>query len=42
LYLQLPIYFVVLMAQTEEVVKGLICIQRFRSKKWLNNLVHDI
>ena len=42
LYLGLPIYFVVLMAQTEEVVKGVICSRRFRSKKWLNNLVHDI
>jgi len=42
LYLGLPIYFVVLMAQTEEVVKGIICSRRFRSKKWLNNLVHDI
>jgi len=42
LYLGLPIYFVVLMAQTEEVVKGIICRRRFRSKKWLNNLVHDI
>jgi len=42
LYLGLPIYFVVLMAQTEEVVKSFICSRRFRSKKWLNNLVHDI
>ncbi|MDF2655952.1 MAG: family efflux transporter [Bacillota bacterium] len=42
LYLQLPIYFVVLMAQTEEVVKSVICFKRFRSRKWLNNLVHDI
>jgi putative MATE family efflux protein len=42
LYLALPIYFVVLMAQTEEVVKAIICRYRFRSKKWLNNLVHDI
>ena len=42
LYLALPIYFVVLMAQTEEVVKCILCRQRFQSKKWLNNLVHDI
>lgn len=42
LYLSLPIYFVVLMAQTEEVVKIIICRLRFCSKKWLNNLVHDI
>ena len=42
LSLQLPIYFVVLIAQTEEIVKGIICRRRFHSKKWLNNLVHDI
>ncbi|HWQ79811.1 MAG TPA: MATE family efflux transporter [Anaerovoracaceae bacterium] len=42
LYLKLPIYFVVLMAQTEEVVKLILCRQRFRSGKWLKNLVHDI
>lgn len=42
LYLGLPIYFVVLMAQAEEIVKGVLCNLRFRSKKWLNNLVHDI
>lgn len=42
LYLGLPIYIVVLMAQSEEVVKNYICRRRFRSKKWLNNLVHDI
>jgi Na+-driven multidrug efflux pump len=42
LYLQLPVYVVVLMAQADEVVKSLICRWRFRSKKWINNLVHDI
>ena len=42
LYLSLPIYFVVLMAQTEEVEKIIICRMRFCSKKWLNNLVHDM
>lgn len=42
LYLKLPIYFVVLMAQTEEVIKAIICRRRFLSKKWLNNLIHDI
>ncbi len=42
LFLSLPIYFVVLMAQTEEVAKSILCLHRFRSKKWLNNLVHDI
>jgi len=42
LFLHLPIYIVVLMAQSEELVKSIICRKRFRSKKWLNNLVHDI
>lgn len=42
LYFQLPIYIVVLMAQSEEFVKNIICRRRFRSKKWLNNLVHDL
>jgi putative MATE family efflux protein len=42
LFLRLPIYLVVLMAQTEEVVKLFICRRRFRSRKWLRNLVHDL
>lgn len=42
LYLHLPIYIVVLMAQSEELVKNAICIKRFYSKKWVKNLVHDI
>lgn len=42
LYLRLPVYYVVLMAQTDEAVKAIICRYRFRSRKWINNLVHDI
>lgn len=42
LYLELPVYIVVLMAQADEVIKFMICRWRFRSKKWLRNLVHDI
>lgn len=42
LVLHLPIYLVVLMAQSEEIVKNIICRKRFRSKKWVKNLVHDI
>lgn len=42
LYLALPVYFVVLMAQMEEITKGIFCRWRFNSKKWLNNLVHDL
>jgi len=42
LYFKLPIYFVVLMAQAEEAAKFYLCRKRFLSKKWLNNLIHDI
>lgn len=42
LLLHLPVYFVVLMAQTEELVKFFICLRRFRSRKWVNNIIHDI
>ncbi len=42
LWLELPIYYVVLMAQAEEIVKVVICHRRFQSRKWLNNLVQDI
>ncbi|MDD4584193.1 MAG: MATE family efflux transporter [Eubacteriales bacterium] len=41
-YLHLPVYYVVLLAQTEEVVKGFLCRSRFYSKKWLKNLVYDL
>ena len=33
LILHLPIYVVVLIAQSEEIVKNIICRKRFRSKK---------
>lgn len=42
LWLELPIYAVVLLAQMEEIVKLGICRKRFLSKKWLKNIVHDI
>lgn len=42
LYFALPVYVVVLMAQTVEIVEVFICSRRFHSRKWLNNLVHDI
>lgn len=41
-YFHLPIYLVVLMAQAEEVTKSVICFFRFRSKRWLNNLVQNL
>lgn len=42
MFLNIPIYLIVLMAQTEEIAKCIACTLRFRSKKWLRNLVHDI
>ncbi|PKM84599.1 MAG: MATE family efflux transporter [Firmicutes bacterium HGW-Firmicutes-11] len=41
-YLDIPVYFVVLMAQAEEIVKGFFCRSRFRSKKWINSLIQGI
>lgn len=41
-YTDLPVYLIVLMAQLEEVGKGLICRRRFYTKKWLKNLIQDI
>ncbi|MDR1761925.1 MAG: hypothetical protein LBR55_05690, partial [Bacteroidales bacterium] len=37
--LHLPIYFVVLFAYSEEVVKMIVGFYRFFSNKWLKNLV---
>jgi Na+-driven multidrug efflux pump len=42
LYLRLPVYMVVLLVQAEEFTKLFITIKRFRSKKWVKNLVRDI
>ncbi len=41
-YTNLPVYVIVMMAQTGEIVKGLITRHRFYSKKWLRNLIQDI
>lgn len=40
--LEAPVYVVVFLSQMEEVVKAVLCFIRYRSKKWLHNLVHDI
>lgn len=42
LYLQLPIYLVVLMVQIEEFTKFFVMTYRYRSLKWLKNLVSNI
>jgi putative MATE family efflux protein len=41
-FTDLPVYLIVMMAQAEEVGKSLFCRRRFYSRKWLNNLIHDI
>ena len=41
-FTDLPVYLIVMMAQAEEFGKGLFCRHRFYSKRWLNNLIHDI
>ncbi|MDO4552612.1 MAG: MATE family efflux transporter [Bacillota bacterium] len=40
--LDVPIYWVVLMGQFYEVVEGCICLARFRSRKWLKNLIQHV
>lgn len=42
LVFELPVYFVVLMVQSEEIIKLFITTHRFRSKKWVRNLVHHL
>ncbi len=36
--LELPVYFVYLFAMSEEATKWVLGIQRYRSRKWINNL----
>lgn len=42
LVLKLSVVYVVWMLSTEEVVKAIICHRRFKSEKWLHNLIHEI
>ena len=37
--LELPVYWVYLMVTSEELIKNVLCLFRFRSGKWINNLV---
>ena len=39
---KLPVYLVVLLAQAEELLKGIVLFLRFRSKKWLRNVIKDM
>lgn len=41
LYLHWPIPYVFLIAQSEEIIKGVIGIFRFITKKWINDLVNS-
>jgi putative MATE family efflux protein len=41
-YFSLPIYWVVLITYTEEVVKSVLFVYRFKAKYWLRNLATDI
>ena len=36
---KLPVYLVYTLCTLEELVKGVLCYRRFKSKKWINNLV---
>jgi Na+-driven multidrug efflux pump len=38
----LPIYWVVPIALSEEVLKSFIAFARYRSKKWVHHLAHSI
>jgi len=39
--LRLPVYYVYLMVMSEEVVKSFVSARRFRSRKWIHDLVND-
>lgn len=41
-FMKLPVYLVVLLVAMELVVKILIAIPRFKSKRWIKNLVNNI
>ncbi|MDD6043634.1 MAG: MATE family efflux transporter [Eubacteriaceae bacterium] len=42
LVLKVPIYIAVLIVKLEDVVKSIILAKRFVSKKWVNNVIHDL
>ena len=39
--LKLPVYFVVMFATVEEVIKLLLMMRRFKSFKWIKNMVNE-
>jgi len=40
--LHLPIYLVVSVTAAEEIVKCIIVVRRYRSNKWINNIVNQV
>jgi len=42
LYLNLPVYTVVLLVQAESLIKALILQKRYRSGKWLKNMIQGM
>lgn len=41
-YLKLPVYFVILLTAVEEFIKCFILTMRYRSGKWINNMVNNL
>ena len=41
-WLRIPIYFVVLLVQAEEIIKFFILYRRVKSKKWVRNVIHNL
>jgi putative MATE family efflux protein len=42
LYFKLPIYVIVLLVQIESLTKSILLRKRYRSKKWLNNMIQNM
>ncbi len=42
LYMEFPVYVVVALVQIEEVIKSIILTFRFRSRKWVRNVVNEL
>ena len=40
--LKLPVHFVVAFAAIEELIKVVIIVKRFKSFKWIKNMVNDV
>ena len=38
----LPVYYVYLLAMSEEITKWILGLYRYRSRKWINNLANQV